>query len=531
MFNVNHNQHTDLCFIGSGISSTFTLIHLLENKLTDHIQAPLQVAIVEKFDEFHTGIPYGKRSGDSVLLITSLKNFLPEPEYSKFISWLNDHQTRLLIQMEDSGGKLTTQWLEKHKERITQQEWGELFIPRSFFGIYLKEKLNKLIKQHSSSGILKIQYIQAEATEIKKNGQGYTISGDGLSLQSKKVILGIGSLPTHNIYTNKNIQQSSHLLAINQIYKPSLDKNLERISKFTTKLHHSDKITNILIIGANASALELLYKLNDTHNTVDTYSNYYFLSTHGLLPDCEVNYAKQADFIPIHLNKLQTHDSLTASQIAEAVKLDLDAADRIQLGAASTVGIISKTFGSLFSKLDSYELKKFACVYGNEIGRRQRCAGQHYLDVVEDLKSKGRFTHIKGRFKDLVEQKKGLYHLQFEDPKTKTNAVSEIPFHVVINCISSTKFNSNTKQLPILLKNIIDNGLARPNASQIGLEVNARLECSENLHVIGPLLAGNIIDSKAVWHVEHCGRIIWLSKILANSIYKQIGTTTPINQL
>jgi len=529
MYNVNPNQATDICFIGSGISTTFTLIHLLERRKEDRLQAPLHVAIVEKFNEFHTGIPYGKRSGDSVLLITSLKNFLPEPEYTKFVHWLNENQATLLAQMKSSGGELTALWLKKHNLSIAQKQWGDLFIPRSFFGLYLKSKLNRLIEDQTADGNLKISYHQTEVTDVQKNEEYYTINGDGVQIQSKKVVLGIGSLPTHNIYTNKNTQLTDQLLVINQIYKPSLDENLEHIANFTTKLKDSGENCNILVIGANASALELLYKLNDSHDSADKSTHYYFLSTHGLLPDCEIDRVKQADYTPIHLNELQSQSALTASQIADAVYRDLDAAEKIHLGAASTVGIISKAFGSLLSKLDSDELKKFACQYGNEIGRRQRCAGQHYLDVIEDLESQGRFTHITGRYKDLVQKHQGFYHLSYEDPKTKTDKISEMPFHVVINCIGSTKFNSDQQQVPHLLKNLIHQGIARPNASKIGLDVNSKLECSEDFHVIGPLLAGNIVDSKAVWHVEHCGRIIWLSEILAKTIHNSISTTVSAN--
>ena len=528
MSNVHHNATIDLCFIGSGISSTFTLIHLLEHRDQHQIETPLHITIVEKYDEMHTGIPYGKRSGNSVLLITSLKNFLPEPEYSKFIKWLRGNKEALLAQLKTSGGSLTEQWLEKHKDSIASNQWGNLFIPRSFFGIYLKSRLKDLVDSLSQDGKLKIEYIHAEVTNIVKTKHNYSISGEGLMLTSKKVILGIGSLPTHNIYTNEDFQQEEQVLVINQIYKPSLDDNLNRISKFISTLAKTTEHCNILVIGANASALELLYKLRDIQPENDTDSKYYFLSTHGLLPDCEIDHQKQAQYTPTHLNALQLHSPLTAVQIAEAVKLDLDAAQEDQLGAASTVRIISSAFGSLLSRLNPEELKKFACEYGNEIGRRQRCAGQHYLDVIEDLKSKGLFSHISGRFKDLVQQKHGAYHLLYEDSKTKMNKTSRFPFHVVINCIGSTKFTSDQEQIPRLLQNLIRQGLVKPNASKIGIEVNQKLECAENLHVIGPLLAGNIIDSKAVWHVEHCGRIIWLSGLLANAIAQTQYTQTTV---
>lgn len=527
MYNANHKQAFDLCFIGSGISSTFTLIYLLENISKLQNQPALHLAIIEKHDEFHTGIPYGKRSGNSVLLITSLKNFLPEPEYSKFIRWLSDNKTPLLDQMKASGGALTMRWLEKHKESIDLDQWGELFIPRSFFGIYLKYRLKKLTDSLTSDHKLKLRYIQAEVTNVIRTNNIFTISAKGLEIQSKKVILGIGSLPTHNIYTDKNIQRHNGLLIVNQVYNPSLDENLKQITDFVNYTQKSKEHCNILIIGANASALEILYKLRDKEKINDKQSKYFFLSTHGLLPDCEVDQQKQAQFTPAHLNSIDKYSSLTAAQIAEAVQSDLDTAEKNKLGAASTVGIISSAFGKLLPKLNKEELKKFACVYGNQIGRRQRCAGQHYLNVIDDLKSKGQFYHISGRFKDLSIKNDKEYYLEYKDTKKNINKTWKNPFDVVINCIGSTSFDSNLNQIPELLQNLIHQGLITPNESHIGIEVNQNLESSENLHIVGPLLAGNIIDSKAVWHVEHCGRIIWLSGILAEIISKTLSIPTP----
>lgn len=526
MYKVNPNQPVDLCFIGSGISSSFTLINLLEKLNQDQQPILLHIVIVEKFNEFHTGIPYGGRSGESVLLITALKNFLPEPEYSVFVDWLSRHKTILLEQMAKSGGPLTTQWLEKHKDDIALNRWEDLFIPRAFFGKYLKSRINSLSDHLTSEGKIKIQYINSEVTDVVKTELGYTISGNNLKLESKKVVLGIGSLPTRKIHHKKNIKQSDRLLVINEIYKPGLDQNLKRISDFIAELNSDGNYCNILIIGANASALELLYKLNDSSQADYSETTYCFLSTHGLLPDCEIDYQKQAEFTPFHLEALNSKTVLTAAQIADAAYNDLNAAQAIHLGAASTVGIISSAFGKLLSKLNPHELKEFACLHGNEIGRRQRCAGQHYLDIIDQLKSHRKFTHIAGRYHRLVQQENGFYHLEYTDSKTGTITTSTLPYQIVINCIGSTNFKGDSNQIPRVLNSLISQGLATPNASQIGLEVNQRLECSENLHVVGPLLAGNIIDSKAVWHVEHCGRIIWLSKLLSQNLYNNLKVET-----
>jgi hypothetical protein len=33
------------------------------------------------------------------------------------------------------------------------------------------------------------------------------------------------------------------------------------------------------------------------------------------------------------------------------------------------------------------------------------------------------------------------------------------------------------------------------------------MEAAPGFYVMGPLLAGNVIDGSPVWHMEHCGRI------------------------
>ena len=43
--------------------------------------------------------------------------------------------------------------------------------------------------------------------------------------------------------------------------------------------------------------------------------------------------------------------------------------------------------------------------------------------------------------------------------------------------------------------------------SGAGIAVGDGLEAADRIHVMGPLLAGNVVDGGPVWHMEHCGRI------------------------
>ena len=161
----------------------------------------------------------------------------------------------------------------------------------------------------------------------------------------------------------------------------------------------------------------------------------------------------------------------------------------------------------------------FACFHGNQIGRRQRCAGNHYLSVVEELSNRERFEHIKGRFQGLSENSEGLTVIYNNNDKSNLIEGSET-FNIVINCLGSVDLTSN--DLSPFFKDLIKTGLCDPNPSKIGFKVDKNMQASDNLFIAGPLLAGNQIENKIFWHLEHCARIIWSSSVLSQKLINSL---------
>ncbi len=516
-----YSTTSDITFIGSGISTSFSIINFLD--LIDtraSINDKISINIIEKYSEFNIGVPYGSRSGFSTLLITSLRNFLIEPELSLFIKWLNKNKTWLLEKFEKEGGVLSKKWLLDNKEDIQNNKWKDLFIPRRFFGCYINLRVNNKIKELSEKECINVNFITGEVIDIEKNKSIYKISLENNSeIISKKVVLSVGSLPINYLWKNKDLIEEKNLMFVNNPYKPALGVVLNKINHFI-KNRNGEKPANILIVGANASALELIYKINDFSKEEYKNTNFTFLSTQGTIPDAVIDEERQKKFIPNYLNELKNEKNITAKSIADATFKDLDKADEINLGAASTVDIVSKYFGVLLEGLNSDELEIFACHYGNQIGKRQRCAGLHYSNVIAELEKQNRFEHIAGRFNNLNLDNNGDYNLEYIDTYSKKKKIHKEPFHIIINCIGSK--NLNSKDLPLLHQNLIKKNYCVPNQSNIGFHVNKSLEASENLHIMGPMLAGNVVGNRAVWHVEHCGRIIWLSKILSKILFDDI---------
>ncbi|MBP2832003.1 FAD/NAD(P)-binding protein [Aquimarina sp. U1-2] len=506
---------SNIIFIGSGISSSFTIIHFLDHLLKIRIQKELKLTIIDKYKEFHTGIPYGERSGSSVLLITSLKNFLPLSILQDFLIWLTIHKDSLIQEFRSNGGKLANEWIETNTNSIKHNKWEELYIPRRFFGRYIDELVRSKINESISKGIIAVDYIMKEVIDVEKTNRKYTIFlNSGETIYSEKVILSIGSLPVKYLWKHQSCIEEEHLLFINNPYCPDLSTVLNKINTFIKNKENQN--INVLIVGANASGLEMLYKLNDVKEIESEINKFLMLSIQGLLPDTIINEEKRKKYKPHYLEALKKESHITAKLIADATFKDLDRADQINLGAASTVEIVSKAFGSLLERLDETELKEFACLYGNKIGRRQRCAGYHYFRTAQNLHNQNKFQHIAGRFENITQNSKNDYLLEYLDTCTNTNRIHDDTIQIVINCIGSTTLYND--DIPQLLKNLMNKGFCVKNNSNIGFDVNEKLEAQDNFHIIGPLVAGNIIEGKAVWHLEHCGRIIWLSKLLAEKM-------------
>lgn len=511
------SQPADITFIGSGISTSFSIISLLQTINNSNIEKPnFTINIIEKNEEFLTGIAYGSRSGNTSLLITSLADFLPKGEIrSSFISWLSKNKNMLIKLLLNSGGELSKNWLAVHKSDIEMNNWEHIYIPRRFFGLYIKERFDDAVTEFKKSNALQINFIHSEVEDLKAVKEGFQLilSDKSLNILSKKVVLSIGMPPFKKPWSIiPSSQTTTNTVLIENPYHPSLSQNLKQIKGFLKE----QTAVNILILGSNASAMEMIYKTNDLTAIKSKINKVIVVSPQGELPNSAPDESHTTHlFIPEHLCSLKTKKQLIAKEIYNAAMLDLDHAEHLNYGTAITEGPISKAFISLLDKLSTTELREFSHHYGHEIGKRQRRAGSHYTNVVDKLLQEGKLDHVKGYFNDIFIKNDQTY-FSYKSSKTSDFQNFKDPIHLVFNCIGSKSLTA-TKVSP-LIDNLIKRGFCKPNASSRGFEVNNNLLAYPGFYVMGPLLAGNLIDGKAFWHIEHCGRIINLSKILATKL-------------
>lgn len=516
------NSTYDLAIVGAGISCAYTLIHyisLLAEKRASagekQQQPTIKVAVFDKSGEFWTGIPYGNRSGQQSLIITSLKEFLPQPECDRFTDWLRVNYNCVVSSLQARPGILDSQWLKSYQEAMEQNNWSQIFVPRYLFGWYLKERVASLLEQAATQNYLQCQLIKADVCKIQKYSTAYQIdTTESNSFLATKVVLAIGSPPNKAAFLSQlqSLERSPSgdaVCSIADMYEPSQDHNLKLIIKRLQA--DSSQAKQILIIGSNASALETIYSLNNLPEVAKLIDKFVVISPSGAFPHPIIDAPVSQTFVAENLDLLIEQSDFTAKQIYQAVQQDVAAALANNETIDGTYTIISQKVIKALNQLSYPEQKQFVIKYGVKIGKFQRRAGSDYLNVADKLMFEGKLEFIQGKFASVIPLAKNQFGFKFVTPSSQTETFAT-PIQVVINCAG---FQDLTQSSSPLINNLIQQGICVPNDSHAGFEMNENFEAQQNFYLMGPLVAGNINDKLKVWHAESCGRIFNLSHNLA----------------
>ena len=103
-------------------------------------------------------------------------------------------------------------------------------------------------------------------------------------LTTEKIVIAIGSGTIKPVPAPENINNKTpDYFYINDTYFPSLDNNLEKISELLSATNDTAK-RNVLIVGSNASSLELIYLIKTKPAFAKLINKIVVISFSGLLP-------------------------------------------------------------------------------------------------------------------------------------------------------------------------------------------------------------------------------------------------------
>ena len=517
-------QDYDMAFVGAGISTAYTLWHYLTRLAAHPPPKPVRIIVFEKSGEFWTGAPYGQLSGCSALLISPLKEFIPqETERADFKAWLNQNHHGLLHKSGEPQGQLSARWQRENARAISTGDWDDLYLPRHLFGRYLGERLTNLLQDAAQQGLIEFQLSTSDVADIGRSGDFYRLvsgSGENAPILAQKVILAIGSPPYQDINPYPSDDTGQDACFIDDMYAPSLDTNIQRICECLDQSADSQ----VLIIGSNASALETLYSLANSRKAMSLISKIIMLSPDAAFPHRINRLVAPTHHRLTHLDALAETSPLVSRDILVAVEKDVADAAAEGLNIADLYHDISQRIIAALGRLDRREQERFVATDGVEIGKLQRRAGPEYLDVAQGLIAQGKLEMHKGRFVKYLSREEGGPGCSYLEGRTGGAKILAAPLAAVISCAG---FQDITKSSSTLLQNLIRRGVCTANESKRGLAINASYEASPGCYVMGPLVAGNIIGTFKVWHAESCTRIIHMSQQLAEILDREWGPAPP----
>ena len=511
----------DIAIVGSGIASSMTLCRLAER--LKHVRASskaLRICVIEKEGEMWSGVPYGRRSTVGALAFQKLQEFLEEPERGQYIEWLVANAESWLKTLTELGGPGAARWISDNRLFMEQNRWSELYLPRFLFGLYISGKTARAIEGLSKAGLASVTQIEGEAVGIVRiPGGSCSIAvedrgGGWGSIQAAKVVLAIGSPPQKSVHDIAVSSWSGHT-HIEDIYSPSENINMRNIQMVLSSIREKN-MANILILGSNASALEVLYLINYRPEIRNLINSVVVLSRTGILP-----YKIGGDTLPFRLealDSLRESRCFSAEELMAAIASDVQRAEEMRLNIADLCDPVGVAVSRLTALMHTSEQEKFVCRHGVHYSKLMRRAGRDTRNAADELTGRGILTTVRGEFRGLrpFPLGNGLMSAVYMAPGDNAEIAYPVPFSITVNCGGFEELDRSSSRL---INSVIDNGICKVNSTNRGFLLNERLEASENVYVIGPLVAGNFNEKFRYWHVESASRIAGLAKLLAESLY------------
>ncbi|MGY1831707.1 FAD/NAD(P)-binding protein [Geodermatophilus sp. SYSU D01180] len=501
----------DLAFVGAGASTSYVLIALLTSLAEDPPVRPLRIAVVERAPDPFPGVPYGSRAARTSLLITSLRDFLPDAERRLFSDWLAVNKDWAFDDFLAAEGPVSSRWWARHRDAVARDDFDDLFLPRYVFGLHLSQRVRAAIAAASAAGAATTTELQDAVVSLRTDGTGYSIDCRERTLEATHVVLATGSSP---VAPRLAVEGDEPAAVLVDDPFDGMTEARDRIAAALRRLDGAGDPPHVVVLGGNASTMDMLYQVNDLAVAAERSVRFTVLTPGGRLPDRISPPRPEVDYRPELLHALRDEDLIRAVDVYEAAIGDLVRGKDAGFSVGETLKPISDGVMAVLKRLSAEETLEFAGHWGVELGRHQRRAGWEYYEVLDELTADGRLETVAGSFTGVTAADgRGVrVHLL----RDGVPAELDRPADVVVNCAGPVRRLQDTS--PSLVADLISSGVVEPTRYGGGIAVGPTLEAAPGLYVMGPLLAGNVVNGSPVWHMEHCGRISSFGTTLGRSL-------------
>lgn len=492
----------DLVFVGAGASTSYVLRSLLGTLGERPRATPVRIGVVERAADPFGGVAYGGRAARTSLLITPLRDFLPDGERAAFTAWLAQNRHWVFDEFLAASGPASRRWWARHRDAVERDDYEALYLPRYVFGAYLQQRTREAIDAAAETGAATVEVVQDEVLAVEPDDGHHLVRCGGTTLRARHVVLATGSPP---VLPRLHVPDTAEPAPDGLVDDPFADM-AAAVRRVCGALRHAGgrHRPHVVLIGGNAGTMDMLYQLHDCGAPELAEAVVTVLAPRGELP-ARVDEVPPpaAPFDPVRLRELADTAPVTAAAVHHAALEDIARGRRAGLSAADTLRPISAAVGRLLPLLLPAEAVEFAGRWGNELGRHQRRAGWEYHEVVEELTATGRLHLVAGTFLGLRLAGGGAVHVRVQDGAGEREL--DLPAAAVVNCGGPAR-ELRWSGAPLLTQ-LVTGGVCRTTPLGGGIAVDASLAAAPGLYVMGPLLAGNLVQGAPLWHMEHCGRI------------------------
>lgn len=271
-----------LIISGFGVIGTEVLHEIVKKNKSKK----LQISIIDKdYTNFPGGIAYSTSKSKFGFFNNPLRL-----SNNEFQNWVKkpSNQKKLITYFEDNKDLNLSNWLKKNiiKNKYKFKNLSELYLPRSTYSIFLKDKISKTFKIIKKKKFIKVNFFENKLLKIKKLNKNYVcytnkklklkniiLKNDKFEitnkikkkinfLKSNRIILGLGILPPANINYKKSF---SNINYIHDFYSLGGSNNL--INKLKN-INLQKKEIKLIFIGSKAGLLETMQEIENLNEKI-----------------------------------------------------------------------------------------------------------------------------------------------------------------------------------------------------------------------------------------------------------------------
>jgi len=439
-----------VAIIGGGFCGMMTAVHLMRS------QVSLKIIIINEDYPFGKGVAYSAHTEKYLLNVRAINMSAFDEEPQHFLDWLHKQ--------------------EKYKH-IARNILANVYVPRRTYGKYLSCIWKYALE--NKPGSTELELVHQKATEILQHENSYNILLNNETIIHADIIV----LATGNTIPRQlDISNHSFLNSKNYFSNPWSKDCVSAVKD----------LKNILIVGNGLTMIDTLQGLKENGFNGTSYT----ISPNGfaLLPH-KYNllvYDKIIEELP---------EEFSLYNIFCRVHKHAKTLTAVGIGSHLVIDALRPYTQQIWQTFTLEEKRKFLKRLSHAWTVLRHRLPLHIYEQVQEMRMNKQLVTFSGRIKDIIENGSNI-QVTYLDKKSKT--LETIPVDRIINCTGPEP--NICRSANELLRNLAAQGMIKPDALQLGIEVDALTGAvininnikSETMFTLGGNLKGMLWESTAV---------------------------------